>query len=139
MRVYVASSWRNEYQPKIVRLLRSCGHQVYDFRNPCSGNTGFSWAEIDPNWKEWTPEQYESALGHDLAIRGYANDIDGLRGCETCVLVLPSGRSASWEYGFAMGQGKRGVVFMPEKCEPELMYSGSLFVFDILDLPGAVR
>jgi nucleoside 2-deoxyribosyltransferase len=46
-----------------------------------------------------------------------------VRWCDVGVLVLPSGRSASWEFGHIMGQGKPGIVYMPEKCEPELMYS----------------
>lgn len=33
-RIYVASSWRNPYQPGIVDLLRMHGHKAYDFRNP---------------------------------------------------------------------------------------------------------
>ena len=30
MKVYVASSWRNERQQEIVRALREAGHDVYD-------------------------------------------------------------------------------------------------------------
>ncbi len=32
MKVYIASSWRNEYQPTVVARLREAGHDVYDFR-----------------------------------------------------------------------------------------------------------
>lgn len=122
MKIYVASSWRNMLQPAIVHMLRSSGHQVYDFRHPSPGNSGFNWCEIDPVWKEWTPEEYRDALQHPIAARGYSSDIDALRGADAVVLVLPSGRSASWEFGYAMGQGKPGYVVMLESCEPELMY-----------------
>lgn len=122
MRIYVASSWRNVLQPAIVLALRRCGHEVYDFRNPKPGSNGFSWREIDPNWENWTPEQYRDAMKHPIAVAGYALDIEALEACEACVLVLPSGRSASWEFGFAMGQGKRGAVLQLDKIEPELMY-----------------
>jgi hypothetical protein len=125
MKIYVASSWRNLAQPGIVHMLRRCGHEVYDFRNPGPGDHGFTWSEIDPNWKQWTPEQYAAALQHPIAKRGYETDMRALRECDACVLVLPSGRSASWEFGFAMGQGKRGAVVMLEPCEPELMYRGA--------------
>lgn len=43
MRIYLASSWRNAAQPGLVALLRSWGHEVYDFRNPAPGETGFAW------------------------------------------------------------------------------------------------
>lgn len=125
MKIYVASSWRNLLQPAIVHLLRRCGHDVYDFRNPAPGVGGFGWSEIDPNWKAWTPEQYRDALQHPIAERGWTHDIEALRSCDACVLVLPSGRSASWEFGYAMGQGKRAAVVMLEAQEPELMYRGA--------------
>ena len=32
-RIYVASSWRDPYQPEVVAALREAGHEVYDFRN----------------------------------------------------------------------------------------------------------
>lgn len=123
MNIYVASSWRNVIQPAVVVALRKCGHDVYDFRHPAPGDRGFAWSEIDPDWQKWTTEQYRDALTHPIAQRGYASDIAALRACDACVLVLPSGRSASWEFGYAMGERKRGYVLSLERCEPELMYS----------------
>ena len=125
MKIYVASSWRNILQPAIVTMLRRCGHEVYDFRNPAPGNSGFSWREIHPDWQNWTPQQYREALEHPIAKQGFEYDMSALRGCDACVLVLPSGRSASFEFGWAIGAGKRGAVVMFESCEPELMYLGN--------------
>ena len=125
MKIYVASSWRNLLQPAVVSILRDCGHEVYDFKNPGPGDYGFSWKEIHPDWENWTPKQYREALENPIAKAGFKNDIDALEGCEACVLVLPSGRSASWEFGYACGQGKRGAVVMFESFEPELMYLGN--------------
>jgi len=132
--LYVASSWRNLLQPGIVHALRRCGHVVYDFRRPAEGVEGFSWSEIDPNWKDWTPEEYRRALEHPIAERGYAHDIRALRTCDACVLVLPSGRSASWELAYAMGRGKQGFVVMFDKCEPELMYREARIVVSMSEL-----
>ena len=123
MKIYVASSWRNPIQLAIVYVLRRCGHEVYDFRNP-GGKHVFLWSEIDPEWKSWTPAQYAAALEHPIAKAGFESDMEALRTCDACVLVLPSGRSASWEFGWAIGSRKRGAVVMFEPCEPELMYSG---------------
>lgn len=122
MRIYVASSWRNTLQPAICHALRRSGHVVYDFRAPAPGVTGFSWSEIDPNWRNWTPDEYRKALQHPIAARGYGFDIDALRSCDAVVYVLPCGRSASWEFGYAMGQGKRGYVVAFDDTEPELMF-----------------
>jgi nucleoside 2-deoxyribosyltransferase len=134
MRIYVASSWKNVEQIAVVRALQACGHEVYDFRHPAPGNTGFSWSEMDPLWRQWTPDDYRKALQHPIAMKAYAFDVGALQSCDVCVLVLPSGRSASWEFGYAMGRGKRGYVLQMEKDEPELMYSEAtiLTTFDEL-------
>jgi hypothetical protein len=42
MRIYVASSWRNLYQPTVVTALRQEGYEVYDFRHPAPGDDGFA-------------------------------------------------------------------------------------------------
>ena len=134
MKIYVASSWRNTMQPAIVRVLRSLGHEVYDFRHPAPGNEGFNWREIDPNWQQWTPEQYREALKPPVAERGYKYDIEALRACDAVVFVLPCGRSASWEFGYAMGQGKRGYVVALEPTEPELMFREATIITSIPEL-----
>lgn len=136
-KIYLASSWRNQVQPQILGLLRHLGHEVYDFRNPKEGDTSFSWKSVDGGWESWTPEQYREALKHPIAQAGYTNDINALRWCEICVLLLPSGRSASWEFGYAMGQGKLGYVIMLEKCEPELMYFEATILKSIEEIAEA--
>ncbi len=122
MRIYVASSWRNEYQPGVVALLRELGHEVYDFRNPAPGNNGFSWAEIDENWQQWTSEQYTEALKHPIAQKGFELDFNGMQWADACVIVLPCGRSANSEAGWMKGAGKKVFVYQPTEQEPELMY-----------------
>jgi len=113
MKIYVASSWRNPWQPGVVQLLREEGHEVYDFRAPVAGDAGFSWREIDPLWQQWTPEQYRKNLRHPAAERGFRYDMDALEGCDACVLVQPCGTSAHLELGWAVGAGKRTAVLFP--------------------------
>lgn len=122
MKIYVASSWRNEIQPEVVRALRAAGHDVYDFKNPRPGDHGFDWAEIDPDWKDWTPGLFVESLQHPIAEAGFSSDMNALAGCEVCVLVMPCNRSAHLEAGWAAGAGKEVFILIPEKCEPELMY-----------------
>lgn len=134
MRIYVASSWRNNAQPHVVDTLRKAGHKVYDFKNPAPNNEGFHWKSIrvsgdDPlgkgepiSWRNWTPEQFREALASDIAKSGFALDMNALNDCEACVLVLPCGKSAHLELGQATGAGKRTIVYMPYQEEAELMY-----------------
>lgn len=124
-KIYLASSWRNPIQSDMVDLLRQAGHLVYDFRNPAPDNHGFSWSEVNPDWLQWTPEQFIKDLysGHPSVERGFAFDKSALDWCDTCVLVLPCGRSAHLEAGYAAGQGKDTIFYLhPDRFEPELMY-----------------
>ena len=120
-KIYVASSWRNQYQQEVVKVLRTLGHEVYDFKNP-PGRTGFQWSEVDPNWQNWTTEQYREALSHPVAIAGFNSDFNAMQSADICVMVLPCGRSANTEAGWMAGAGKRVFVYSTEKQEPELMY-----------------
>ena len=121
-RIYVASSWRNIHQQDVVRVLRVLGHEVYDFREPKPGESGFNWRDIDPNWQQWTLSQYREALDHQIARDGYALDIEALAWCDTLVLVNPCGRSSHGEWGQAVGAGKPTCIYLHERDEPELMY-----------------
>lgn len=122
-RIYVASSWRNTYQPEIVSQLRADGHWVYDFRNPEYGlKDGFRWSHLDEGWKDWTPEGYRaSLLHHPVAALGFNTDLRAMKWADTCVLVMPCGRSAHLEAGWCAGAGKHTIIHIPEACEPELM------------------
>lgn len=122
MKVYVASSWRNEYQPDVVAALTGAGHDVYDFRHPAPGNEGFHWTSVQPAPSPWTGEMLREALIHPIAVEGFNADMDALRGCDACVLVLPCGRSAHMELGWAVGAKKFTVALMLGPDEPELMY-----------------
>ena len=122
IKIYVASSWRNKYYPEVVKLLKSHGFDVYDFRNPPDGKGGFFWKDIDPDWNDWSTKDYIDNLHHPWAEYGFKRDIDAMRDADVCVLVLPCGRSAHSEAGWMAGEGKRVIAFIPEKQEPELMY-----------------
>lgn len=127
MRIYVASSWRNPYQPGVVELLRECGHEVYDFRHPMEGDSGFSWREVDDGWTTWTATKYREALRSPPAQRGFKLDFDAMQWADAFVLVQPCGRSAHLELGWAVGAGKVTAVYFPDEVagpgavEPELM------------------
>ena len=120
--IYVASSWRNPYYPEVVKRLRTEGHEVYDFRNPPHGGNGFRWTDIDENAPNWSFEEYSEGLHHPKAERQFAADLEALEWADTCVLVLPCGRSAHTEAGWFAGKGRTVIAYIPVRQEPELMY-----------------
>jgi hypothetical protein len=134
MRIYLASSWRNCEQPAVLHALRLAGFEVYDFRNPEPGNTGFKWSAIDPEWQQWTPERFQGALSHPIAEAGFGLDWSAMQRADVGFLLLPSGRSAHLEAGYFVGANKPLIVLLRPGGEPELMYKmASLVTFDLCD------
>lgn len=120
----------------MVGLLRRNGHDVYDFRNPFNGKPGFSWREIDPDWEDWSAERYRDLITtHPIAAAGFVSDLRAMQWADTCVLLLPCGRSAHLEAGWFCGQGKRCIILTRDGEEPELM---ALLATDICISPEEV-
>ncbi|MEM9490075.1 MAG: hypothetical protein AAGC55_13085 [Myxococcota bacterium] len=116
--VYVASSWRNPDQPRVVAELRATGYEVYDFRED-----GFSWADIDPEWKEWTSVEFIENLEHPLAVKHFERDFRAMERADAFVMVMTCGRSAHIETGWGVGRDKPALICLDKKGqEPELMY-----------------
>ncbi|WP_421878341.1 hypothetical protein [Pacificispira sp.] len=141
MKIYLASSWRNEKQPHIVNELRAEGHDVYDFRRPFHTHRGFQWSDIDPNWQAWTAEEYRRHLvTHPQAARGYMNDLRAMEWADCCVLLLPCGRSAHLEAGWFAGRGKPVHILTRDGEEPELMaLMATSICIDLDELRGALH
>lgn len=142
--IYVASSWRNEIQQEVVRALREQGHDVYDFRNPPGDSPGFAWRQVrpggDPNapydrqavrkkGTDWVPaEEYLQMIAHPRAEEGFRSDRRGMELADTMVMVLPCGKSAHLEIGWAMGRGLDTAILLEDPVEPELMYKFAKFI-----------
>jgi len=125
--VYVASSWRNTRHREVVAALRWHGIEVYDFM---TAETAFTWCdaglEVDnsASGESVALADYLTALEHPRSIEGFASDFAAMERADACVLVLPCGRSAHLELGWAVGQGKRTAILFdaPGPVVPELMY-----------------
>jgi len=133
MRIYVASSWRNQRLTDVVKALRYAGHEVYDFRE----HDAFDWKQIQPDWERWTPKQFCRNLKHPAAVAGYQRDITALNHSEAVVLVAPCGRSSHLELGIAIGIGIPTAILLAEGERPELSYSAAdrlcLSIQEVLD------
>lgn len=127
-KIYVASSWRNMFYEDVVAKLREFGHEVYDFRNPPHGKGGFMWKNLDPDFEKWSVADYKEGLKHPSSELQFQTDLDALHWADTCLLVLPCGRSAHTEAGWMKGMGKKTIVYIPQMQEPELMYK----LFDLV-------
>jgi hypothetical protein len=97
LRIYVASSWKNEFQPGVVKRLRDLGHDVYDFRGggdgwggggvaEAGGSAIGGWAGIGPNWENWASDDVPASIS-------MLRNALALRISDCYLLVSPCGRS----------------------------------------------
>jgi nucleoside 2-deoxyribosyltransferase len=119
LNVYVIGSLRSLRVPVVAAELRAAGHDVYD-----------DWyspgPEADDRW-----QAYERQRGRRFAeaVRGwhathvFQNDKRHLDQCDAAVLVMPAGKSAHLELGYAIGRGQRGYVLLDGEPERfDIMY-----------------
>lgn len=131
MKVYVASSWRNEVYPEVVEVLRQAGHEVYDFRY--QGSSGW-------NPTEMTSGELFDFLDHPKVHSIFQRDMDALVASDAVVCVLPCGRSAHLELGYGIGAGKRTVLLWHDGDAPDIMHKAvDAIVFEVSDIAGALE
>ena len=130
-RIYISSSWKNQEQPFLVEELRKRGHKVYDFRHPCGRDDNNVWIPVSNSlglsfYYEnncLNRESFRKMLTDKNAINRFNEHFKAMQDADTCILLLPCGRSSHVEAGFMNGQGKRVFVMDTSNvATPELMY-----------------
>ena len=130
-KIYVASSWKNTAQPKVVEELRNRGHEVYDFRRPKNRDDHNVWLAVCDRlhlltaytFNALTPWDFDRMLSDWVAKERFEEHRQAMSDADTCILLLPCGRSAHCEAGWMAGQGKRVIVVdTTQNACPELMY-----------------
>lgn len=106
-----------------------------------SGDFAGHWAKpatTKPKGSDWEQVgEYLRMIEHPRALEGYAADFGAMQRADALVMVLPCGKSAHLELGWATGAGKRTAILMEDPVEPELMYRGVDYLADsLLDLLG---
>lgn len=124
MKLYIASSWKNESEVnEIAAILRRAGHEVDAFCDPSTGRMVMDYSSLG-NMTELT---IASALDEPLVQMAFQEDKKWIDWSDGVLLVLPSGRSAHLEAGYAKGQGKILMVYQDQfsKGELDVMYGFS--------------
>lgn len=143
MSVYVASSWRNKRYESVLERLKAEDIPHYDFKQPRPGIGGFAWTDVwadiagegqgANDWQKAKGEQVVEMLKHPIAIDGFRHDWSALFNAQQCMLVMPCGRSAHLEMGYAIGKGKPSVILLDAESEAELMWKMADLVTVSLD------
>ena len=111
-KIYVASSWRNPYQPVVVDSLRKAGHEIFDFQTPWMGYEAFQWSCISPDWQNGELDEYQEGLCHPISKEKFEHYFEAMHWADVCVLVLPCDRSTRVDACWFAGSGEEFVVFI---------------------------
>lgn len=103
MKIYTASSWKNESIVKMYAdLFRNWGHEDYCFAEVCENQHIFNWGDVV------TPDDDGiTCLDTDDSKKVFAVDKKHLDWANCCILFNPCGRDAHLEAGYIKGQGKK--------------------------------
>ena len=135
--VYLIGSLRGKLVEQAAKALRAAGYEVFD-------DWFAAGPEADDHWQRYSNERghtYKEALAGHAAQNVFAFDKKHLDRADIVVLVLPAGKSAHLELGYAIGQGKPGFVLFDEVPERyDVMYNfANAVCFSVDELLGEIK
>lgn len=138
MNIYVIGSLRNPEVPVLGNHLRTLGHKVFDDWHGAGPNA-------DDHWQEYETirgRSYPEALQGFAANNTYQFDLRHIRVADLGILMLPAGKSGHLEFGYMMGQGKKGFIYfsegLPERWDVMYLFATAT-CFSLEELLGKVQ
>lgn len=131
MRIYTASSWKNEATVReLATVLRSWGHETDCFADDSTGRFVFHFSAVEnPNKLDGI-----SFLTDPRSQKAFAEDKKMIDWADAVVLLLPCGKSSHLEAGYAVGCGKKLFIIGEfPKGDFDVMYGFADGMFRYLD------
>lgn len=124
MKIYIATSWKLENIAKMLAAkLREEDHEVDCFCDPSTGRYVFHWTEFVSDPGELKQYDAKSFINDPKVQRAFKEDKKHIDWADAVVMILPCGRSAHLEAGYAKGCGKRFFIWGElVKGEFDVMY-----------------
>ena len=140
-RVYIASSWKQASAVNTLAIfLEGNGMEVFAFTEGDKRPDGLDAFTFGPDtWEGPLPlkqTDWINFMDNAKTERAFRADKAGLDWADTVVLLLPCGRSAHLEAGYAVGQGKELYVWgdlPPGEYETMYGFADGLYRFEQLD------
>ena len=129
MKIYIASSWKNGDDVKeIAAFLRENGHEVDCFADESTGRFVFHYSEID----SFENLDAINFMYDERSKKAFAEDKKWIDWSNCVLLVLPAGKSAHLEAGYAVGKGKYLIIYQQTfpKGEFDVMYGFADLITD---------
>ena len=109
MKIYIATSWKNENLAlNVAELLRKDGHEVDCFCDTSTGRFCFRWSD---HVKEISDLNVFSFLSLQDARRAFLEDKKYIDWSDVVLMLYPCGNSAHLEAGYAKGKGKKLFIW----------------------------
>ncbi len=134
-KIYIASSWKMHLVAiDLAKRLRAEGFEVDCFCDSTTGRYVFNFNEIFEIHGQH-PEDWDAIrmLLEPQVQKAFAEDKKWLDWCDICILLVPSGRSAHLEAGYAKGSGKKLYIYGDFPAgEWDVMYgfADGLYIWD---------
>ena len=131
MKIYLASSWKNEeivreWAKKLASVPHN--HSVDAFCDPTTGRYVFHFSEIGD------PLQLDAInfLSDERSRKAFLEDKKWIDWADVVLLILPAGKSSHLEAGYAKGKGKILIIWQDyyPKGEFDVMYGFADLVTD---------
>lgn len=106
--IYIIGSMRNPRVPEVAQALRAIGWDAFD-------EWYSSGPESDEKWQEYEKARgrsYREAAAGYHARNAFLLDKFHLDRCDVALLVMPAGKSAHNEIGYAEGRGKPAYILL---------------------------
>lgn len=110
-KIYIGGALANPEIVRITKLLMAQGYDVFS-EWYCPG------PEADVNWLNYQKElgfSYREAMKRPAAQFIFNFDKHHIDEADVFVMMMPCGKSAHLELGYAIGSGKVGIIYLPEE------------------------
>lgn len=112
MKIYLASSWKNEFLLKNIKYFLKNGGNAVDLFCDLSGNARkfiFSFDLLG----DIKRENNITIRQHSVIENAFLENKKWIEWADLCIMVLPCGKSSHLEAGYAKGIGKKLIIFAP--------------------------
>lgn len=126
--IYLIGSLRNPEIPKLAKLLRAKGHDVFDDWHAAGHDADDKWREYEQN----RGRSFAEALQGYFVQHAFEFDKQNLDRVDEVVGVWPFGKSGFAEIAYSRGAGKRTTVLFngeePERWDMMLLFAEHFYM-----------
>lgn len=138
-KIFISTSWKNEVQAiRLAKALRNSGYIVDCFCDSSTGRSVFSYKELI-NYESMDCIEF---INTKQATKAFNEDRKYIEWCDLLIMVLPCGKSAHLEAGYAKGIGKKVFILgsfpsgefdvMYKFADRLIRWEGLTFMYDLL-------